>query len=551
MFEPLDTLRKDLTAEEFARFRDWIHHHSGIYLEESKADSLRISLVTRATRLGFLEYDEYFNILSHDEDEFKELMNLVTINETSFFRFPAQFDAMRDQVIPEILSNRGSRTRAFRVWSAGCSTGEEPYSIAMTLRDSGIDHEQTRCEVLGTDVSTQALDRAKLAVYPAKSLTSIPQSTVQRFFEPVKGGHRPVKQVRDVVGFSYHNLIKEPYPLTFSSNWDIIFCRNVTIYFRPDSTRRVVSNFYESLNPGGYLFIGHSETLTSISDRFEPLEVGGVFLYRKPFDRPMFSSGFDSAVRPVRSERPRTAELPRMPLPDIGHASESAAPRPTATPRARAATSGAPASAPPPASRRGSSAPPAPTTRQPGAASAYAADATVAADADALVAEARAYLDAGEPMRARAVADLVLSADPRNLAALLARAHAAADSGDMASAIADATTALAINPLLASARYILGIIYLRQEDHDRALSEFKRTIYIDQEFVLAHFNLANIYRTQGDFDDACREYENTLRSLYVNPAGEWTAFLGGFKPFVLAQTCERSMIECRKGSTRR
>ena len=111
--------------------------------------------------------------------------------------------------------------------------------------------------------------------------------------------------------------------------------------------------------------------------------------------------------------------------------------------------------------------------------------------------------------------------------------------------------ALRINPLVASARYILGIIYLRQDDPVRALAEFKRTIYIDRDFVLAHFNVANLYRAQGAFDDACREYENALRALYLSPNGEWTAFLGGFKPDLLAKTCERSLMECRKGSTRR
>ena len=530
-----DTLRKDLTSEEFGRFRDWIHHHSGIYLEETKADSLRISLVTRATRLGFLEYDEYFGLLSHDEDEFKELMNLVTINETSFFRFPAQFDALRDQVIPEILQHGRQHGRSFRVWSAGCSTGEEPYSIAMTVLDSEIDADQMGCEVLGTDVSTQALDRARLAVYPAKALSSLPQKAVQRWFEPVKGGHRPVKQVRDTVGFSYHNLIKEPYPLAFSSNWDIVFCRNVTIYFRPDSTRRVVNNFYESLNPGGYLFIGHSETLTSISDRFEAVEVGGVFLYRKPLDRPMFSSNFDSGVRPVRSQRLRTSELPRPRTSQADSGDSGAADRPAGVSQTRSPAPRQPKVKP------GTVAAPASANRVP----------AVVTESERLLAEAHALLDAGEPLRARAMVELVLATDPRHVPALLVRAHASADAGDLPAAVADATAALEVNPLLASARYILGIIYLRQKNQVRALNEFKRTIYIDQEFVLAHFNVANIYRAQGDNDDACREYENTLRALYVNPDGEWTAFLGGFKPDLLAKTCERTLIECRKGSSRR
>jgi chemotaxis protein methyltransferase CheR len=511
-------LTKDLTPEEFERFRDWIHIHSGIFLEESKLDSLRISLVTRATRFGFVGYDEYYRLLINSEEEFKELMNLVTINETSFFRFPAQFTALRDVVIPQILESKSPSAEQFRVWSAGCSTGEEPYTIAMTLLDSAVAASRFAPYVLGTDVSTSALHRAEKAVYGARSISSMEQSTIQRWFEAVPGGHRPIERVRDVVEFGYHNLIKEPYPVHMLGNWDVIFCRNVTIYFRIESTKRVVNNFYEALNPGGYLFVGHSETLSSISDRFEVHEIGGVFLYRKPL-----------AVRPHVAPRPlrsRPAENPA---------------------RSRGATE---------ASRRAQTRPPAgePAGRKhaPRPSSSVPKPVPVSPESTDTIAEylaeARAALDEGRPQAACSAAGRVLALDARNSDALLMRANASADLGDFAAAVADADAALRVNPLLASARYILGIIFLRQGDSRKALNEFKRTIYIDSEFVLAHFNAANIYRARGAMDDACREYENTLRSLYLSPEGEWTAFLGGFRPDLLAKTCERSLIECRRGS---
>ncbi len=184
MMDGSDALKKDLAPEEFQLFRDWIHHHSGIFLEDSKVDSLRISLVTRATRYGFTDYGDYFRVLESDDDEFKELMNLVTINETSFFRFPAQFDALRDHVIPEIMANRPeAEAHKFRAWSAGCSTGEEPYTIGMTLLDSALTSAGYTCEVVGTDVSTQALERAREGVYPARSVATLQQQTMQRWFE--------------------------------------------------------------------------------------------------------------------------------------------------------------------------------------------------------------------------------------------------------------------------------------------------------------------------------------------------------------------------------
>ena len=517
-------LKKDLTPEEFGRFRDWIHKHSGIFLEDSKVDSLRISLVTRATRFGFVDYDAYFRVLTTSEDEFKELMNLVTINETSFFRFPGQFKVLRETVIPEIVENKSKISRSFRVWSAGCSTGEEPYTLSMTLLDSALEGMGYRGEVFGTDVSTQALDRARQAIYPARSLANLEQHVVQRWFEPVKGGHRPTQRVREIVDLSYHNLVKEPYPLALLNNWDVIFCRNVTIYFKLESTRRVVDNFYESLNPGGYLFIGHSETLTSISNRFELVEIDGVFVYRKPPARRLFAFGDALAKRAAERRRPKTSELGRV----LAEGSSSRL--------------GSPIAAAPRSSR-----PVRPAAKAEATPVLAAVPEGGARDTQALIEQAYALLEQARPAEAREYADQALALDPHCLEALLVRAYAHADAGDFPAAIAEANAALKIDPLLAPARFILGIIYQRQGDQVDALNEFKRTIYIDPEFVLAHFNAANIYRTRGAMEDACRSYENTLRAIYLNPSGSWTVFLGGFRPDLLAKTCDRSLIECRKG----
>lgn len=517
-----ESLKKDLTSEEFERFRDWIHSHSGIYLESMKADSLRISLVTRATRFGFVNYDEYFRLLANDENEFKELMNLVTINETSFFRFPGQFEALRDTVIPEILGSKPKMSRTFRVWSAGCSTGEEPYTIAMSLLDSALEGLGYRPDVFGTDVSTQALDKAKAAIYPARALSNLPQNVVQRWFEPVKGGHRPVARVRDVVQLSYHNLIKEPYPLALMGNWDVVFCRNVTIYFRLESTRRVVSNFFDSLNPGGYLFIGHSETLTSISDRFEVVEIGGVFLYRKPLPRRLFS--FDD----VLAQRKSRPVVPRRSVDLKREASELSV---------RSARHARLADAEARAARALRLAEAAPVMRPADSAESVAG----------LVGQAYLLLEQGRPVEARAIADRALALDSLSVEARLVRAFTHADAGDFDAAIIEAREVLAINSLSAPAHYILGIIYQRQGDQIQALGEFKRTLYIDSNFVLAHFNIANVHKSRGAMDDACREYRNTLASLRAAPEGDWLAFLGGFEPRLLAQICERSLLECGKG----
>ena len=517
-----EELSKDLTLADFTRFRDYIHRHSGIWLEESKLDSLRISLYARATRLERTTWDEYFEVLSRDEAEFRELMSLITINETSFFRFPQQFDALRGYVLPEIMGDQIGDDRIVRVWSAGCSTGEEPYTIGMALFDSGIETLDWRYEVMGTDVSTRALGVARGGTYPGRALGSLSREIVDRHFVRVGDDeYRVAPHVRKHVDFGYHNLIKEPYPLSLMGNWDIIFCRNVTIYFRLESTRRVVSNFYNSLNDGGYLFIGHSETLTSITDQFEPVEVGGVFLYRKSH-RDRRWHGFSAAGPQFITGPAAEALRPRVtpaPLPGAGV---------TERDDQRAARQERMA-------RR--------EQERRTAADEAAAGASSVAD---MLELARQKFADGQPDEVLRLIALVLVADRSSADAHLLAAYVHADSGDYDAALAACTRALAVDPLLPGARYILGVIHQRQGDLVRAVSELKKTIYIDADFALAHLNLGNIYKQQGRFDAAAREYENVVRALYTNPEGEWVHFLGGWKADVLLRTCERSLLECRK-----
>jgi chemotaxis protein methyltransferase CheR len=517
-----EQLSKDLTLADFTRFRDYIHQRSGIWLEESKLDSLRISLYARATRLERTTWDEYLDVLTRDEAEFRELMSLITINETSFFRFPQQFDALRAHVLPEIMGHQIADDRIVRVWSAGCSTGEEPYTVAMALFDAGIETLDWRYEVMGTDVSTRALGVARAGTYPGRALGGLSHEVVDRHFVRVGDDeYRVAPHVRKHVDFGYHNLIKEPYPLSLMGNWDVIFCRNVTIYFRLESTRRVVSNFYNSLNDGGYLFIGHSETLTSITDLFEPVEVGGVFLYRKsPHDRRW--TGFSAAGPQVVTGAAAEA-LP-------ARATPSPAPGSSRTERDDQRAARRERMARREADRRT-------------AADEAAAGASSVAD---MLERARREFTEGRPDEVLRLVDLVLVADRSNADAHLLAAYVHADTGDYDAALAACMRALAVNPLLPGARYILGVIYQRQGDLVRAISELKKTIYIDTDFALAHLNLGNIYKQQGRFDAAVREYENALRALYANPEGGWVHFLGGWKADVLLRTCERSLLECRK-----
>ncbi len=300
---------KDITPSQFERLRDLIHTASGINVDDDRLDALRISLLARGTRLGCPDLEDYLRVLATDRRELDELLELVTINETSFFRFPQQFDALRSVVLPELLTRAEREGRRLRIWSAGCSTGEEAYSIAMALADAGVS-AAGRAVVLGTDVSTRALEAARAGIYGRRAVVNVPAEVLAHHFEEVDGGYQVRPCVTMLVEFRQHNLVSDLGPEGAPEPWDAIFCRNVTIYFRLESTERVIARFFDALVPGGYLFIGHSETLAPFDTGFEVAEVGGVYLYRKPLD-----SAADTAPTGPRTRSPASA-APRRPVAD-------------------------------------------------------------------------------------------------------------------------------------------------------------------------------------------------------------------------------------------
>lgn len=280
----MSELPKDIPEKLLLKFRDYIEEHGGINIESEKFDSLRISIHARATRCGYSSYEEYYAYLLKSEEEFRNLMSLVTVNETYFFRYPEQFRVLREFVLPEIIrENKHRKYKVLKIWSAGCSTGEEPYSIAISVLESIGDIKDWNIYILGTDVSIKALKKAFEGKYGKTSFRITDEEIKSRYFKRINQNTWEISpEVKRLVNFTYHNLIKEPYPLAFTDLWDIIFCRNVTIYFKPESTKRVIENLYKSLRPGGFLFTGHTETLYHINPGFEVIKFGDAFIFRKP-----------------------------------------------------------------------------------------------------------------------------------------------------------------------------------------------------------------------------------------------------------------------------
>jgi chemotaxis protein methyltransferase CheR len=232
----------------------------------------------RATSISSAQ--EYYYFLKYDpgrSEEMQRLIDAVTVNETWFFRETKTMRAWRDDVLPGLVR----REDKLRLWSAGCATGEEPYTVAMLLLEAYPATAATRFEILATDISQQALQTARVGEYDPYSLRHTEPSWLARYFQPVPGGRQKVNdQVRQLVHFGRANLAN-PVLVQRVGAMDLILCRNVIIYFGNQSRQSVLSNFYSALSPGGYLILGHSESLFHTVTPFAVARVRGTIMYRK------------------------------------------------------------------------------------------------------------------------------------------------------------------------------------------------------------------------------------------------------------------------------
>nr|WP_245795384.1 protein-glutamate O-methyltransferase CheR [Thioalkalivibrio denitrificans] len=266
------------TDRHFDKLRRLASEHTGIVLGENKRQMMYGRLARRIRQLGLRSFDEYCARLEEDpESELGELVNAITTNLTAFFRENHHFEHLARTAVPEVLE-RNAATRRLRIWSAGCSTGEEPYSIAMVLGESAaLSGWDTR--ILATDIDTNVVARADTGVYPIERVRDMDSKRRRQWFQKGTGANagkcRVHPSLREMIAFRPLNLLG-PWPMR--GPFDIIFCRNVVIYFDKKTQRNLFDRYADILAPGGYLYIGHSESLFRINDRFD--SVGGT-IYRK------------------------------------------------------------------------------------------------------------------------------------------------------------------------------------------------------------------------------------------------------------------------------
>ncbi|PLX82605.1 MAG: chemotaxis protein CheR [Desulfuromonas sp.] len=273
-----------MDQEEFRLLRDLVYQHCGLHFTEDSKYLLEKRLGKRVRHHRLKNFKEYYYLLRYNQDkdqEFTEVINVLTTNETYFFREDFQLKTFTDEILPEIRRRKETLgEKRLRIWSAGCSTGEEPYTIAMLLLDDPSFHDW-QIEIVGTDISQRVLQLARKGEYGDSSFRSTEPSYKRRFFTEVNGKFQIADRVKNLVSISHLNLFYSSR-VALLGTMDVVFCRNVIIYFDLAAKRRVVEGFHNRLRPEGFLLLGHSESLMNISNAFVLRHYTHDMVYQRP-----------------------------------------------------------------------------------------------------------------------------------------------------------------------------------------------------------------------------------------------------------------------------
>jgi chemotaxis protein methyltransferase CheR len=549
------------------RFRNLILERSGLYFPEKKKMDLEIGLAKALSEanIGLAEpynLEQYYRLLQDKHHpvgraEMERLVNALTVGETHFFRNEAQFDALYTEVLPALIAHKRAAAAAvgpgilpqLRIWSAGCATGEEPYSLAIMLTEMIPDLKNWHILILATDINRDSLAQAKAATYSSWSFRETRAKSLRdRYFtwETQLRRYRLRADISSMVTFAPLNLIEDIYPSIHNNtiSMDLIFCRNVTIYFNEENTHQVVNRFYRCLVEGGWLVVGHSEPSLVVYRAFEAVNVSGAVLYKKtsqttpwPDDWQWLEGGRQDGAQHEGGGYRQNGVQYEQHYEDTKHHELQAgagwslmqAPgRPNGqVKKMLASPMEAISRQVQPVSNQNDKIKPDWVSLK----STEEIEQRVSSDNTSQIlrgirepaeldpcTSASLLLNDGAPEQAIEMLQNKLSAIPNSALAhsLLGRAYA--NLGQWEEARRWCNRALRLDTLNAETYYVLALVYEQENESDLAIDSLKKAIYLDRNMPLYHFNLAMLHKKRGQINLARRSLRNTIRILEEWPA---------------------------------
>ena len=468
-------MRRQLDAADLERFRAVIHRHLGLQLHHAASQLLEDALFRCMASRGYRHPRAYLE--SVDAEEVRRIAEAVTVTETYFLRDRAQFQALAEVVIPTF-----ARARRIRILSAGCASGEEPYSIALVLRETIPDIERWSITVQAVDVNPAMLRHAARGRYTSWALRETPPAIAERYFRRTDGHFEVAESVRAMVTFDEQNLVHGDPRTWAPGSWDVVFCRNLLMYMAPEVARAVIARAATALERGGFMFVGHAESLRGLSDAFDVCHSVGAFYYRlREEAEPSTGAAGPPAVSSAEvTSRPTRAELRSPPEPkpivvpsrELSHVTE-------------------------------------------------------------LMRQER-YREALEAVRALPAP----SADARLLEALLC-AHA----GDLEGAASLCAQIIEAHPLDSAAHYVRALTLEQSGDRAQAADRHRTAAFLDPAFAMPRLQLGLLARRSGDEASARRELGRALVLLEREDPARIALFGGGFGRAALMALCRAALAD--------
>ncbi len=492
---------------ELTALKGFLLEHSGLHFSQHNHRILERGLRRRIQALRMESLSAYLNYLtatSENYDEINKLLGLLTVGETSFFRYRSHRQALIQYVTPRLLEQNKPHGK-LRIWSAGCSTGEEPYSLAILLLEHFPELVGWDVQILATDINKCALRQAREGTYGERSLRMVEDSLRERYFQKVGNLFQISPQARHMVRFDYLNLQTDPFPAgnNATGEIDLLFCRNVLIYFKHETIRKIVAKFSQALRPQGFLFMGHSETMQNVSDRFQRQYQNNAFFYQLKEDGAVATK---SVTSKVLSRRVRSTE---------------AVVRTPAKARRKSTVTAA-------VSRKK-----APTQDKK----------KLLRDPEQLYREALTAFDHEKFAEAGKLFELLLEQQPTNPKALIGKGLLMANLGEYNDARLCCARAIKEDDLLPEAYLLRGLILDMEGLHERALVEYQKILWLNPAFVMAHYLSAKVYDRLADTDKRQRSLRNTVRTLEQAADQSLIPFSGGLSRGVFLEIAHRELAE--------